>query len=82
MLRSSVSAVLGALDQVGVRYVTVADFEDELPRGGRSSYPGQRCSYVKAGLALRVLKTTRASWRLRQRIASRRLFPSACLRSR
>jgi hypothetical protein len=27
------------------------------------------------------LKTTRASWRLRQRIASRRLFPSVCLRS-
>ena len=42
----------------------------------------QRCSYVKAGLALSVLKTTRASWRLRQRIASRRLLPSARLRSR
>jgi hypothetical protein len=36
MLRSTVSAVLGALDQLGVRYVTVADFEDELTRGGRT----------------------------------------------
>jgi hypothetical protein len=43
---------------------------------------GQCCSYVKTGLALSVLKTTRASCRFRQRIASRRLFPSACLRSR
>jgi len=40
------------------------------------------CSYVKAGLALRVLKTTRTSVRLRQRMASRRLFRSVCLRSR
>jgi hypothetical protein len=35
-LVADVSAVLGALDQLGVRYVTAADFEDELPRGGRS----------------------------------------------
>ena len=42
----------------------------------------QCCSYVKAGLAFSVLKTTRASWRLRQRIASRRLLPCARLRSR
>src|SRR5215204_5552289 len=40
------------------------------------------CSYVKAGVVLRVLKMTRTSCRLRQRIASRRLLPSACLRSR
>jgi hypothetical protein len=40
------------------------------------------CSYVKAGLALSVLKTVRARIRLRQRIASRLLLPSACLRSR
>ena len=32
-----------------------------------NSSVGQRCSYVKTGLALRVLKTTRTSWRLRQR---------------
>jgi len=43
---------------------------------------GQRCSYVKAGLSFSVLKTVRASSRLRQRSASRRLFPSACLRAR
>jgi hypothetical protein len=36
-LVDDVSAVLGALDQLGVRYVTAADFEDELPRGGRST---------------------------------------------
>jgi hypothetical protein len=36
-LVADVSAVLGALDQLGVRYVTAADFEDELPRGGRSA---------------------------------------------
>jgi len=42
----------------------------------------ERCSYVKAGLAFSVLKTTRTSSRFRQRIASRRLLPSACLRSR
>src|ERR1041385_576430 len=41
----------------------------------------QCCSYVKAGLVLSVLKTTRTSSRLRQRIASRRLLPSARLRS-
>jgi hypothetical protein len=35
-LVADVTAVLGALDQLGVRYVTAADFEDELPRGGRS----------------------------------------------
>jgi hypothetical protein len=35
-LLAGVSAVLGALDQLGVRYVTAADFEDDLPRGGRS----------------------------------------------
>lgn len=35
-LVAEVSAVLGALDQLGVRYVTAADFEDDLPRGGRS----------------------------------------------
>ena len=33
---ADVWAVLGALDQLGVRYVTSADFEHELPRGGRS----------------------------------------------
>jgi hypothetical protein len=33
---ADVAAVLGALDQLGVCYVTAADFEDELPRGGRS----------------------------------------------
>jgi hypothetical protein len=49
---------------------------------GRHGRLGQCCSYVQAGLVLRVLKTTRASCRLRQRIALRRLFPSACLRSR
>ena len=32
---------------------------------------GQCCSYVNSGSFLRVLKTTRASFRLRQRIASR-----------
>src|SRR6266576_1717321 len=37
------------------------------------------CSYVKAGLVFSVLKTTRTRSRLRQRIASRRLLPSACL---
>ena len=43
----------------------------------------QRCSYVKAGLVLSVLKSMRASWRLRQRIASPRLLPSAfCVRGR
>jgi hypothetical protein len=42
----------------------------------------ESCSYVKAGLVFSVLKTTRMSSRLRQRIASRRLLPSACLRSR
>ena len=42
----------------------------------------QCCSYVKAGLAFRVLKTTRTRTRLRLRIASRRVFPSAFLRSR
>jgi hypothetical protein len=36
-LVADVSAVLGALDRLGVRYVTAADFEDELPRGGRST---------------------------------------------
>jgi hypothetical protein len=36
-LVADVSVVLGALDQLGVRYVTAADFEDELPRGGRSA---------------------------------------------
>lgn len=36
-LVADVSAVLGALDQLGVRYVTAADFEDELPGGGRSA---------------------------------------------
>jgi hypothetical protein len=36
---------------------------------------GQCCSYVKAGLALRVLKTTRASWRLRQRSAFAAALP-------
>jgi hypothetical protein len=36
-LVADVSAVLGALDQLGVRYVTAADFEHELPRGGRST---------------------------------------------
>jgi quercetin dioxygenase-like cupin family protein len=41
----------------------------------------QRCSYVKAGLALSVLKTTRTRSRLRQRSASRRLFPSLRFRS-
>jgi hypothetical protein len=35
-LVADVSAALGALDQLGVRYVTAADFEDDLPRGGRS----------------------------------------------
>ena len=35
-LVADVFAVLGALDQLGVRYVTAADFEDDLPRGGRS----------------------------------------------
>lgn len=35
-LVADVSAVLGALDQLGVRYMTAADFEDELPRRGRS----------------------------------------------
>jgi hypothetical protein len=36
-LVGDVSAVLSALDQLSVRYVTAADFEDELPRGGRST---------------------------------------------
>jgi hypothetical protein len=36
-LIGDVSAVLGALDQLGVPYVAAADFEDELPRGGRST---------------------------------------------
>lgn len=36
-LVADLSAVLGALDRLGVRYVTAADFEDELPRGGRST---------------------------------------------
>jgi hypothetical protein len=36
---------------------------------------GRCCSYVKTGLARSVLQTTRASCRLRQRIASRRLLP-------
>lgn len=35
-LVADVWAVLGALDQLGVHYVTAADFEDDLPRGGRS----------------------------------------------
>jgi hypothetical protein len=35
-LVADVSAVLSALGQLGVRYVTAADFEDELPRGGQS----------------------------------------------
>jgi hypothetical protein len=35
-LVADVSAVLGALDRLGVRYVTAADVEDDLPRGGRS----------------------------------------------
>src|SRR5262249_30979777 len=42
----------------------------------------KRCSYVKVGLVFRVWKTTRTRRRLRQRIASRRLLPSAFLRSR
>jgi hypothetical protein len=35
-LVADLSAVLGAFDQLGVRYVTAAEFEDELPGGGRS----------------------------------------------
>jgi hypothetical protein len=35
-LVGDVSTVLDALDRLDVRYVTAADFEDELPRGGRS----------------------------------------------
>ena len=48
----------------------------------RNGWLRQRCSYVKVGLAFRVLKTVRARSRLRQRMASRRLLPSACLRAR
>ena len=36
-LVGDVSALLAELDRLGVRYVTVADFEDDLPGGGRSS---------------------------------------------
>jgi hypothetical protein len=36
-LVADVSAVLRALDQLDVRYVTAADFEEDLPRGGRST---------------------------------------------
>lgn len=35
-LVADASAVLAALDQLRVRFVTAADFEDDLPRGGRS----------------------------------------------
>jgi hypothetical protein len=35
-LVADVSAMLVALDQLGVTYVTAADFADELPGGGRS----------------------------------------------
>jgi hypothetical protein len=35
-LIADVSAMLDSLDQLGVGYVTAADFEDELPGGGRS----------------------------------------------
>jgi len=33
---SAVANVLAALDELGLRYVTAADFEHELPRGGQS----------------------------------------------
>ncbi len=64
-----------------VQTVEQTGFQPWVFEEGRTRM-GERCSYVKAGLALSVLKTTRASCRLRQRIASRRLLPSACLRSR
>ena len=35
-LIADVSAMLMALDRLGVRHVTAADFENELPGGGRS----------------------------------------------
>jgi hypothetical protein len=33
---ADVSAVLAALDELGIRYVATADFEDQLPGGGRN----------------------------------------------
>jgi hypothetical protein len=61
---------------------SVLELRPSSPLTAQEARLGQCCSYVKAGLAFSVLKTTRASWRLRQRIASRLLLPSACLRSR
>jgi hypothetical protein len=55
-------------------------------RSDRAERDGPRmrecCSYVKAGVVFRVLKMARMRSRLRQRMASRRLFPSVRLRSR
>ena len=50
--------------------------------GAKQGRVRQCCSYVNSGSFFSVLKTVRASCRLRQRSASRRLFPSLCLRSR
>src|SRR5215207_7663460 len=51
-------------------------------QAGQTARVGQRCSYVNADSVLSVVYTVRASCRLRQRSASRRLLPSFRLRSR
>jgi len=62
----------------------VPSYQDMAANASYRLGPGMTlsCSYVKAGLAFRVLKTVRARSRLRQRMASRLLLPSVCLRSR
>jgi hypothetical protein len=35
-MAAAVATILRELDRLGAEYVTAADFEDELPRGGRS----------------------------------------------
>ncbi len=53
-----------------------------IAAGAQDTSLRECCSYVKVGFVFSVLKTVRTRCRLRQRMASRLLLPSACLRSR
>ena len=90
LLREGVALVLREVMEMEVARLAGAERYERS--GERAAY---RCSYVKAvgsgqaveecrssAIARMTRKTTLARWRLRQRSASRRLWPPASLRAR